>query len=56
VNILEALSDKTFFGKLKTFRDLATWRAWLTFLSALYGLPLDAEGAERFKKHTGRTE
>src|SRR5688572_10536814 len=55
MNILEAIRDRNLFGALACFRDLTTWRAWVVFLSALYGLPLDAAGVEMFKRHTGRT-
>lgn len=55
MNIIEAISDRNLFGGLSTFRDLSTWRAWLTFVSAFYGLPLSADEVERFKKHTGRS-
>jgi hypothetical protein len=54
VTILEALRDRQLFGGLAAFRDLSTWRSWLVFLSALYGLPLDAGSVALFRKHTGR--
>ena len=33
-----------------------TWRPWRAFVAAVYGEPLDAEGLEIFRKHTGRRE
>ena len=38
--IIEALHDRRLLGALPDFADLTTWTPWLTFLSALYGLPL----------------
>jgi len=38
------------------FKDLATWRAWLVFLRAAYGLPLSDDDRACFQRHTGRTE
>jgi len=53
--ILEALADPNLLGCLPTFHDLSGWRRWLVFLGAMYGLPLDAEGVEIFRQHTGRS-
>jgi hypothetical protein len=36
------------------FHDLITWRPWLVFISAVYGLPLSPEGQRIFCQHTGR--
>jgi hypothetical protein len=54
MTIIEFLQDPSLFGGLPAFADLSTWRPWLTFLSALYGLPLPSEETERFCRHTGR--
>ncbi|HEX2253146.1 MAG TPA: hypothetical protein VHQ65_07760 [Thermoanaerobaculia bacterium] len=56
MNILHALEDPALFGSLPAFRDLDTWRPWLVFLRAVYGLPLDAGDLELFRQHTGRRE
>jgi hypothetical protein len=40
VNIVDALRDQNLFGALSAFRHLDTWRTWLVFLRAAYGLPL----------------
>ena len=40
-NLVEALHDPTSLGGLPAFRDLTSWRAWVVFLKAVYGLPLD---------------
>ena len=54
MNIIEALEDRALFGSLPAFQDLSTWRPWLTWLRAVYGLPMNAEDLELFRKHTGR--
>ncbi len=55
MNIIEALKDRSLLGASPVFADLATWKPWLVFLSAVYGLPLDSEGVELFKRCTGRS-
>jgi len=55
MNIIEALHDPALFGASPAFADLDTWKPWLTFLSAVYGLPLDAEGRSLFCECTGRS-
>lgn len=55
MTILDALVDRALLGALPAFRDLGTWRAWLAFLRAVYGLPMDAEDLTLYQKHTGRT-
>ena len=51
--ILDAMSDERLFGK--AFKDEATWRAWRTFLAALFGIALSEEQAETFRACTGRS-
>jgi hypothetical protein len=52
--ILQVLECRGLFGGLAAFEDLDSWRAWLTFLGALYGLPLSKPEQKRFCEHTGR--
>jgi hypothetical protein len=52
VTILDTLADEALFAG--SF-PVSTWSAWFAFLSALYGLPLDGEGLETFRRHTGRS-
>lgn len=54
MNILEAVHDPQLFGASSAFADVTSWRPWLAFLAAVYGLPLDAEGEALFCKATGR--
>jgi hypothetical protein len=53
-SIIHALEDKNLFGGMSAFRDLSSWRDWLVFLRATYGLPLEADDLETFRKYTGR--
>src|SRR5690348_4995942 len=55
ITIVQALEDPALFGGLPPFRNLSTWRVWLIFLRACYGLPLDADQQAVFRDHTGRT-
>jgi hypothetical protein len=52
--ILQVLECRGLFGGLTAFEDLESWQPWLTFLGALYGLPLDKAQQRRFCEHTGR--
>jgi hypothetical protein len=56
MTIIEAIADRHLFGALSVFRELASWRAWLVFLRAAYGLPLSDEDRACFQQHTGRSE
>jgi hypothetical protein len=51
-SILDAIRDERLFGA--AFKSLETWRSWLAFLAALFGLPLDAEQAAIWRQCTGR--
>jgi hypothetical protein len=52
LNIIDALTRKGIFGGL--FRDAATWRAWETYLRALFGLGIDdAKDRRLFRECTG---
>lgn len=55
VSIVDALLDRSLFGRLPAFRELDTWSRWLVFLRALYGLPLNAADEAVFCHHTGRS-
>jgi bifunctional DNA-binding transcriptional regulator/antitoxin component of YhaV-PrlF toxin-antitoxin module len=55
VNIIEELGDPRFLGP--SFRDLSTWRAWMVFLRALFGLPIeDPEDLRVFREATSLEE
>jgi hypothetical protein len=55
MTIIEALADKNLLGALPAFQDLSTWGSWLVFLRAIYGLAIEDDELEIFKRHTGRT-
>jgi len=55
LNIIEAIQDQALFGGL--FKDISTWRPWLVFLRALFGLPIeDTEDMKLFRDCTGLLE
>jgi hypothetical protein len=54
VNIIEAIEDQGLLRR--AFKDLSTWRAWMIYLKALFGLPMDAEDMKLFSECTGLTE
>jgi hypothetical protein len=54
MTIIEALGDRALLGALPCFRALTSWQAWLVFLKAVYGLPLDLAELAVFCQHTGR--
>ena len=53
-SIVDLCGDPAVFGPW--LKDPFTWRAWETFLCALFGLPMDAEQREAYRACTGRTE
>src|SRR5215813_15063585 len=54
IDILTAFQSKRVFGLLPKLKDLGTWRAWMTVLKSIFGLPLDREDARILKQCTGR--
>jgi hypothetical protein len=52
MTILEALDDPHLLAA--AFPDGGSWTAWRAFLAALYGLPMTADQAAIFRRHTGR--
>ncbi len=51
-DIIRAINDPNLFGRW--FKNPESWRSWVVFLRALFGLPMDAAEVEIFRKHTGR--
>src|SRR5262245_34754541 len=51
MTIVEAIHDPALFWPW--FRT-QSWRAWETFLAALFGLPFDEDAAALYHKYTGR--
>lgn len=52
--IIGYLTDAGLLGALPCFADLSSWRNWLVFLKAAYGLDLDESETATFRMHTGR--
>lgn len=55
MDIIQCLEDRALLGGLPTFADLSSWRNWLAFLRAIYGLPMSGADLEAFRQFTGRT-
>ncbi len=55
LTIIDALGDPQLFGASPVFADLSSWRPWIVFLKATYGLAMDPEEVETFKQCTGRS-
>jgi hypothetical protein len=53
MTILDAMSDGNLFGP---WFQGGTWNSWRTFLAALFGLPLEDEPLEAYRKYTGRVD
>ncbi len=52
ISILQAMSDLALFGP---FFNGKSWEPWKAMLAGLFGLPMAAEQAVTWGKHTGRT-
>lgn len=55
MNIIRAIEDQALFAGL--FKDPSTWRPWIVFLKALFGLPIeDPTDMKLFQDCTGLSE
>jgi len=54
--IIDAIKHKQLFGSLDAFKSLDTWSSWLTWLKAVFALPMTDDELETFKQCTGRTQ
>jgi hypothetical protein len=54
LSILDAIQDERLFRPW--FKNKASWKAWMVFLSALFASPMTAEQLETYRECTGRTE
>ena len=52
MNIVESIYDPNFFRPV--FKDLETWRSWLTCLKAIFALPMDEKELALYQQCTGR--
>lgn len=58
IDILTAMQDPELFGPTFKRRLLRgdTWASWKVFLTALFGLAMDAQAKEMYQRHTGRMD
>ena len=54
ISLIDALTHRDLFGALPHLSRLDTWQAWMTFIKAVYGLPMQAEDLARFQQQTGQ--
>ena len=54
IDILAALDDPKIFAPV--FRDPETWKAWRSFLAALFALPMSDDQLATYRECTGRAE
>jgi hypothetical protein len=54
--IVDAIRHKQLFGSLPAFSSLDTWASWLTWLKAIYALPMDESELAIYRQCTGRTQ
>jgi hypothetical protein len=54
--IIDAIRHKQLFGSLPAFASLDTWASWLTWLKAIYALPMDENELAIYRQCTGRTQ
>jgi hypothetical protein len=52
ISFVEAMHDPQLLGPW--FEPAASWAAWRAFSKALFGLPMTADEAETFRRHTNR--
>src|SRR5262249_16792931 len=51
-DIVQAIRNPKLFGSM--FKSLDSWQAWIVWLKAVFGLPMDDSEAELFTRCTGR--
>jgi hypothetical protein len=54
--IIDVIRNRHLFGSLPAFQSLATWKAWGTWLKAVFAIPMMAEELSIYRQSTGRTE
>lgn len=52
LDIFKAIEDPRLFGSM--FKDQSTWQNWKIALKAVFGLPMDREELDIYKKYTDR--
>src|SRR4030095_1392641 len=54
--IIDVIPNRHLFGSLPAFQSLATWKAWGTWLKAVFAIAMTAEELSIYRQSTGRTE
>jgi hypothetical protein len=54
--IIDAIAHNQLFGSLPAFSSLDTWIAWLSWLKAVFALPMDDSELAIDRQSTGRTQ
>jgi hypothetical protein len=54
--IISAIRHQQLFGSLDAFKSLDTWASWLTWLKAIFALPMDDSELAIYRQCTGRTQ
>jgi terminase large subunit-like protein len=54
--IIDAICHKQLFGSLPAFSSLDTWIAWLSWLKAVFALPMEDPELAIYRQCTGRTQ
>jgi len=54
--IIDAIRHKQLFGSLPAFANLETWTGWLSWLKAVFALPMDESELAIYRQSTGRAQ
>ena len=55
ITIIQAIRDKHMFGRLANLKNIKTWANWIVCLKAIFGLEMDPQEVEIYRRFTGRT-
>src|SRR5262245_4432848 len=53
-DIVQAIRNPKLFGSM--FKSLDSWQAWIVWLKAVFGLPIDQSEIELYRRCSGRTD
>src|SRR5215510_12881360 len=55
-SIIDCIRHKQIFGSLPAFQSLNTWQAWLSWLKAIFAIPMTEDELSVYQQCTGRTQ
>src|SRR5262245_53736629 len=55
-SIIDCIRHKQIFGSLPAFQSLNTWQAWLSWLKAIFAIPMTEDELAVYLQCTGRQE